>query len=188
MFGYFLNSQSKLTTHLVLVIFHHGAYTFKRCLRARENSLATTARPCRKFLTLHHIVRLTTRQTAQMDMNWLYWNDRPHLRSRGIVHTLNLCYQSAVLQALMHQPPFLRWIYQHDIPRCPVSVDCLKCHMKRLIQHYWGPGATAPLARNHQALQGIAHLSYQNGFVRGQQDCAAAFYDWVIHTLMDDPE
>lgn len=87
----------------------------------------------------------------------------------------------------MHQPPFLNWILQHNVLLC-TAVPCLKCHLKRLVQQYWGLDSNAPIPNNY-VLKGIAHMSHQSQlFEAGQQEDAMLFYNWITNTLNDNPE
>ncbi|KAH6642624.1 hypothetical protein C7974DRAFT_447262 [Boeremia exigua] len=120
-----------------------------------------------------------------LNADWHPRESRPHVRSRGIRNGANLCYQSATLQALMHQPPFLNWIRQHNTVSCS-TVPCLACHLVRLAGDYWGDSA-AVLTTSNQSLRGIASMSFDsNMFERGQQECAHEFYDWVTATLKEN--
>ena len=123
-------------------------------------------------------------------MNWLAQGNRRNLNSRGIENGGNLCYQSSVLQALLHQPPFLRFIWQHDCDVCP-DEDCLKCFVKQLVEEYWGPNHTRRAIRSDDDPGSIASVSYMDTdggrFVEFAQEDAHDFYMWIIEALSRDP-
>ena len=121
-----------------------------------------------------------------MDMNWLPQNGRPHLRSRGVVNGLNLCYQSPILQAFMHQAPFLSWIRQHNLTAAAcVATPCLQCYLKQLAQDYWSSNGNTPVQQDPN-VRGIAQSSYLSWiFQQNQQDDANLFYNWVVDTLRE---
>jgi uncharacterized UBP type Zn finger protein len=133
---------------------------------------------------------LLTKKAAQMNMTWLMSRNRPNFRSRGINNGPNLCYQNAVLQALMHQPPFMNWIYQHNMNVAPCNAtSCLKCHLKRLALMYWGStNPTNNPITQQGSVQGIADLSFGSlQFDYGSQDDAYLFYNWIIDNLRAAP-
>ena len=65
--------------------------------------------------------------------------NRPDEESRGIENGGVLCYQSLVLQTLMHAPPFLHWMQTHNTAGdpCP-EPDCLTCYVKQMADDYRG--------------------------------------------------
>ena len=119
-------------------------------------------------------------------MNWLEQGDRPNLNSRGIENGGFLCYQSSVLQALLHQPPLLQFLRQHDPNACPFD-ECLKCFIKQLVEDYWGPDHTHRAIGATDDPESIANLSYDEAdgqrFQRNAQEDAHDFYIWVIDAL-----
>ncbi|KAF1844713.1 cysteine proteinase [Cucurbitaria berberidis CBS 394.84] len=125
---------------------------------------------------------------AGMNMDWLPQGTRPNLNSRGIVNGGNLCYQSAPLQALLHQPPFLQFISQHDPAVCPVD-NCLKCFLQQLVEEYWGPTFTYRAIRAADDPHDIAVMSHEepgNRFTPNEQEDAHDFYTWVLDALSRD--
>lgn len=123
-------------------------------------------------------------------MRFMLDRNRPSGRSRGINNGLNLCYQNAGLQALMHQPPFMNWVMHHNPTVAPCNADrYLKCHLRALTRMYWGSGnpTNTPIAQQG-CVQDIADLSYNSmQFVQGEQEDANIFFNWVIDSLRTAP-
>ena len=125
-----------------------------------------------------------------MRFDWPPIGNRPNEESRGIENFGNLCYQNAVLQTFMHQPPFLRWILTHhtETNPCPVE-DCVKCYVKQLVEDYWGEEDPTdyPISSDADPDE-IAHASFSHGFFQpGQQDDSVLFYNWLLDQLHQNP-
>ncbi|KAF2033473.1 cysteine proteinase [Setomelanomma holmii] len=124
-----------------------------------------------------------------MDFNWPDRGDRVNEDSRGIENRLQTCYQISVHQALLHQPPLLRWLMSHytDDHQCPAA-HCVTCYMQFLVEEYWGDDnpADTVIARNND-VGSISQMSYNSGiFARGAQDDARLFYTWLADHFYED--
>ncbi|CAO2648438.1 Nn.00g077050.m01.CDS01 [Neocucurbitaria sp. VM-36] len=152
---------------------------------ATRRSAAAQRAPERSLLQLER-----DQIAAGMDMNWLPQGNRRDLNSRGIHNGGVLCYQSSVLQALLHQPPFLQFIWKHDCGVCR-DEDCLKCFVKQLVEEYWGPNPTHQAIRSDDDPESIATISYEytagGRFIEGEQEDAHDFYMWMIEALSRNP-
>ncbi|KAF2633453.1 hypothetical protein BU25DRAFT_416664 [Macroventuria anomochaeta] len=67
-----------------------------------------------------------------------------------------------------------------------LDTQCLKCHLKRLVQQILGTQRHVPIPHNN-ILKGIAHMSHQSPFFElGQQELANPFYDSITDTLREN--
>lgn len=132
---------------------------------------------------------LISLQASSMDFTWPPIDpDRPNQDSRGIETNGSTCYQVSVLQTVLHQPPFLRWILNHHTDEAPCAfAKCISCDVKQLVEGYWDdedPNTAvefedhAPQTINNAACRSVL-------FAQGEQEDAALFYNWLIGAIYE---
>ena len=122
-----------------------------------------------------------------MDFTWPPLDaGRPSDASRGIETNGATCYQVSVLQTLLHQPPFLRWIVGHNTDELLCSVnDCLACFLKQLVEESWDDSDPAdPVEYDDNDPQSIDKEACSSGmFVRYAHEDAGLFFMCILDTL-----
>ncbi|KAH7393009.1 hypothetical protein BKA66DRAFT_567732 [Pyrenochaeta sp. MPI-SDFR-AT-0127] len=126
---------------------------------------------------------------SRMDFDWFPLSEEQTGETRGIVNCGNLCYQNSVLQTLMHQPGFIRWVDKHNTPsnRCH-SKQCIKCAVVLLVRNYWGVSDPDIAVESSEGPGQIARLAVQSGmFDEEEQDDSMSFFTWLTNSLYEDP-
>jgi uncharacterized UBP type Zn finger protein len=126
-----------------------------------------------------------------MDFSWPPVRaGRSNEESRGIENVGNICYQNSVMQTLLHQPPFLRWISTHNTTAflCPI-VDCVKCYVRQLVAEYWDAEDPMYAVTYHRNDTRDINIETCNSgfFTKGAQEDAFLFYTWLLDTLFEVP-
>jgi uncharacterized UBP type Zn finger protein len=126
-----------------------------------------------------------------MDFSWpSIGPNRINEESRGIENDGNTCYQNSIMQTLLHQPPFMRWMFTHlDTRKNPCDIDeCLKCFVRQLIEEYWGhqnPAIEVTYTDNDS--ENINIEACNSGlFTTFSQEDAILFFNWLqdaLHTI-----
>ncbi|KAH7411644.1 hypothetical protein DE146DRAFT_245373 [Phaeosphaeria sp. MPI-PUGE-AT-0046c] len=148
-------------------------------VNTRRNGLAV---PNRSLLQLQrdHVA-------SEMDFSWQPLGaGRPSDAARGIMTNGVTCYQVSVLQTLLHQPPFMRWILMHNSTNLPCKINpCIACYLKQLVAQYWdGSNPANPVDYNHNDPQSIDNTACNSGlFGNGEQEDAGLFYMWLLDEL-----
>lgn len=124
-----------------------------------------------------------------MDFSWpLVEPGCPNEDSRGIETSGTSGYQVAVLQTLLHQPPFLRWILNHHTTQAPCAFsECMSCYVQQLVKQYWDSSGTyIPVWYYDNDPEYINLKACSSGlFTRNIQGDAARFYDWLIGAIYE---
>ncbi|KAF2746765.1 cysteine proteinase [Sporormia fimetaria CBS 119925] len=143
---------------------------------------------------------------------------RKNKKSRGINGSNNTCFQNTALQGILHLPRLMHWIMTHNTParggfmnpcRPPKDMytlvtdgkeryitgrSCIACHLKTLIQTYWGelPVGVSDEFRGHDpeiaTIEAWTRLAYRQDPI--QQHDAGEHFEALVKACREctDPD